>query len=270
MGHNFHSPFSSESTYGADSGGRENYDNTPDSKKPSVVMVDDDIAIMRCVAQCLEREAGLRVVGFARHAQAGVALALDKKPDVVLMDVHMPGADAFWACREIVRQTKGEVKVLFYTGFPRDHYLDRCIASGGSGMLSKHTEALEDIGMAVRHVVRGNKYYSPELSKRLVEIEGEAPRSRLSTLNQRELEVLRGLAIGKTNREIADQLDLGLRSVEKCVSDIKLRLDLDTTNELLVFAANEGIVFAELTGKSRRVPEEPPQREENGQRGTPA
>jgi DNA-binding NarL/FixJ family response regulator len=216
------------------------------SQRHTILIVDDDAGIMQCVGAFLERHEMLEVVGYASHAQAGVVMAVEKRPDVVLHDIHMLGADPFWSCQEIIKQTKGYTKVLFYTGFPRDQYLDRCIASGASGMVSKHSETILNLGLAIRYVLKGNSYYSPELARRLVELENGSPQSRLSTLTHREIDVLRQLASGKNNREIAESLDISLRSVEKEVADLKEKLDLKTINELLIFAANEGIIYPEL------------------------
>ena len=214
----------------------------------TVIVVDDDITTVRKPwVAALDGCDGIEVVGQAGHAQAGLAAALETEPDVVLMDIHMPGMDAFWACEQIVQKTKGETRVLFFTGFPRDSYLDRCLAAGGIGMCSKHTETLENMCVAIRHVSRGEKYFSSELAKRLVEPEVDKPQSRLSTLQAREVEVLRKLSSGRTNRQISDELEIGLRSVEKAVSDLKRKLALKTTNELLIFAANEGILHPELS-----------------------
>lgn len=215
-------------------------------KQPTAILVDDDQAIIRCVGKVLESEEHIRVVGQTTHAQAGAAMALDKEPDIVLMDIHMPGADPFVVCNEIVTQSSGRTQVLFYSGFPKDKYLDRCIAAGASGFVSKHTESIQNLGLAIRHVLRGNTYFSPELASRLVELEEGAPRSRASTLTHRELAVLRELAHGKTQAEIAEAIELSERTVNKEVGDIKRKLALETVNELLMFAVNEGLVFPEL------------------------
>lgn len=215
-------------------------------QRAKIVIVDDDIGIMQCVGAFIERHENVDVVGYAHHAMSGLALALEKKPDLVLHDIHMPGADPFWACRQIVDRSNDTIRVLFYTGFPRDQYLDRCIAAGASGMVSKHSESILSLGLAIRYVLKGNSYFSPELAKRLVEIETGGSRSRLSTLTHREIEVLRLLAVGKHNKEIAGELDISLRSVEKEVSDLKEKLNLGTVNELLIFAANEGLIYPEL------------------------
>lgn len=215
-------------------------------KKPRVLVVDDDVAIMQCVGAFLEHHEQMEVVGYASHAQAGIAAAADLQPDVVLLDIHMHGHDAFWACRQIVDQSRGRVRVLFYTGFPRDQYLDRCIAAGASGMVSKHSESIHNVGIAMRYVLSGNTYFSPELAKRLTENDAATPRSRLATLTHREIEVLRQLSEGRSNREIAQSLDISLRSVEKEVSDLKEKVQMSTINELLMFAANEGLIYPEL------------------------
>lgn len=215
-------------------------------QRARILIVDDDLAIMQCVGAFLERQEQVEVVGYAHHALAGVALTLEKMPDLVLLDIHMPGADPFWACRQIVDRTGDRVKVLFYTSFPRDQYLDRCIAAGACGMVSKHTESILSIGAAIRYVLKGNSYFSPELARRLVELETNKPQSRLSTLTHREIEVMRQLALGRTNKEIAQSLDISLRSVEKEVADMKEKLALSSINELLIFAANEGVVYPEL------------------------
>lgn len=215
---------------------------------PSVVLVDDDLVITECLGSCLQQRELAIVLGTATHAQAGVMLALEQRPDVVILDIHMPGADAFWACREILRRSQQQIRVLFFTGFPLDQYLDRCLESGGSGVMSKHSESVDSIGLALRHVVRGGQYFSPELASRFVEIDSGEQISRFASLAERELEVLRQLSVGFTNREIANQLKISLRSVEKEVADLKQKLRFNTTNELLMFAAREGLVFPELLG----------------------
>ncbi len=219
--------------------------------RSTILIVDDDAGIMQCVGAYLERHEMLDVVGYASHAQAGVAMALEKRPDLVLHDVHMLGADPFWACSQIVKQTEDRTKVLFYTGFPRDQYLDRCIAAGASGMVSKHSETILNLGVAIRYVLKGNSYFSPELARRLLEIQNGVPQSRLSTLTHREIDVLRQLAGGKNNREIAEGMEISLRSVEKEVADLKAKLELRTINELLIFAANEGLIYPELVLQPR-------------------
>ena len=122
-------------------------------------------------------------------------------------------------------------------------------------MMSKHSETIESVTLAIRDVMRGEQYFSPELNDRLVDSESDKS-SRLSTLADRELEVLRQLSLGRTNKEFSDDLHISLRSVEKEVFDLKQKLNLATTNELLMFATREGLVFPELVGQAAGAMEE--------------
>lgn len=220
---------------------------------PRVLIVDDDDAIMRAVARVLDLDESIDIVGQTTHAQAAIPMAEVLCPDVVLMDIHMLGLDPFQACEQILESTGGRTKVLFYTGFPRDTYLDRCLAVGAAGVVSKHTESLKNLGYAIRHVAKGNTYFSPELDRRLVEREQGQPTSKLATLNQRERDVLRELALGKTQGAIATQLDLSERTVNTVVGSVKEKLELTSLNDLVIFAVNEGLIYPELQYATARV-----------------
>lgn len=213
---------------------------------PRVVIVDDDDAIMRAVARVLGLDESIEIVGQTTHAQAAIPLTETLCPDVVLMDIHMLGLDPFQACEEIIRATRGKTRVLFYTGFPRDTYLDRCLAVGAAGIVSKHSESLKNLAYAIRYVARGKKYFSPELDQRLVERAEGAPASRFASLSNRERNVLRELALGKTQSGIAAALDISERTVNTVVGALKDKLQLESLNELVIFAVNEGLIHPEL------------------------
>jgi len=213
---------------------------------PEIITVDDDLSIMRCVGHVLEKETGIRVVGQATHALAGLAMAVLKQPDLVLMDIHMPGGSPFTACRKIMEEQCA--KVLFFTGFPRDLYLDQARSAGASGIISKHTASIAELGIAIRYVLMNaeNFYYSPELVNRMVELEEGAPQSRLSTVTHREIEVLQLIGAGKTQSEIAQELDLSDRTIHKEVNHLKSKLDISTVRGLMCFAITEGVFHPEL------------------------
>lgn len=213
---------------------------------PRVLIVDDDDAIMRAVARVLDLDESIEIVGQTTHAQAAIPMVEVLCPDVVLMDIHMQGLDPFQACDQIVESTGGRTKVLFYTGFPRDTYLDRCLTVGAAGVVSKHTESLKNLGYAIRHVASGKTYFSPELDRRLVERKEGLPASKLATLSDRERNVLRELALGKTQGAIAAELDLSERTVNTVVGTLKEKLELSSLNEMVIFAVNEGLIHPEL------------------------
>jgi len=221
-------------------------------QKVCIVIVDDDIEIMRCVGERLVERESIAVLGYASHAQAGLAQTLLLKPDVLLLDIHMPGGDAFETCQEVVQGANNEVKVLFYTGFPCDQYVDLAIAAGAAGVVSKHSESLHDVAIAIRHVHNGGEYYSQELAERLIELKSGEKRSPRSTLSNRDIQVLRLLAEGQGNREVSKDLGVSLRLVEKTIGDMKKKLTLKSTNELLVYGVREGLVPSEHLAPVRR------------------
>lgn len=226
--------------------------SNPKPSHPRVLVVDDDDAIMRAVARVLDSDESIQIIGQTTHAQAALAMVESTNPDVVLMDIHMHGLDPFLACKQITKTSRGKAKVLFYTGFPKDNYLDRCLEVGAAGIVSKHSESLRNLAFAIRHVAAGNTYFSPELDKRLVEREDGVPSSRLATLTDREVGVLRELSLGRTQSEIAEALDISERTVNKTVGDLKSKLQVQTINEMLIFAVNEGLVHPELQFVERR------------------
>lgn len=218
------------------------HQETGQARKPTVVIADASIAITGCVADQLAAME-IEVVARARHGDQVVAILSDTPIDVLLLGMLPEGRDSFWVCQEVRRVTKGATQVLFYVHDVRDWYLDRCVESGGSGMLHQQTTPLSEIVQAVTFLsTKGGSYYSPPFAKRLVTVETGAQKSRLAMLSPREMEVCRQLANGKTNREIADALGIGLRSTEKAVFDVKQALDIATTNQLLVFLAKENVV----------------------------
>jgi len=201
---------------------------------------------MRCVAHVLTQQEMIEVLGETTHAQAAIALADQLKPSIVVMDIHMPGLDPFQASKEILRVTHGKSRIVFYTGFASDQYLDRCIEAGAAGMISKHTESIKNLGAAIRHVAKGGSYYSPELARRLVEVQEGSVTSRFATLAERERQVLQEVSKGKSQLEIAEHLDVSERTVNKAVSELKTKLELESINQLILFAVNEGLVHPEL------------------------
>lgn len=213
---------------------------------PRIIIVDDDYAIMQCVGQTLQQTEGIEVLGYARHPQAGAALAVNSNPDLVLMDTRMPAGDPFYFADEITRHSHGRTKVLFYTDTPSDYFLDRCLSVRAAGMVSRHGETLQELAHAIRYVLEGYQYYSADLQNRIRNRDTEKPSSPLSELTPRDIEVIRLLAQGNTNQEVANTMNLSLRSIEKAISDMKTKLSIRTTNQLLIYAAREGAVCPEL------------------------
>ena len=211
-----------------------------------VLVADDHHLVRTGFRVILEIEEDIEVVGEASDGAQAVDLAARTRPDVVLMDVEMPGVDGLEATRRIVAVDAGPA-VLILTTFDRDDYLFAALEAGASGFLLKNgtPEALID---AVRVVARGDALLAPEMTRRVIATftkRGGTSRTdgrRLSELTPREHEVLVLLAGGATNAEIAAALVLGEATIKTHVSRVLTKLGLRDRTQAVVFAYEHGVV----------------------------
>ena len=174
----------------------------------SVVIADDQTLVRSGFRALLDAQDDITVTGEAADGEAAVRVALDVRPDVVLMDIRMPGVDGLTATRRIVSDERlADVKVVILTTFDLDEYVFEAIRSGANGFLVKDTEP-EELLRAVRAVVAGDALLSPSVTRRLIEefaIRAKEPSggAELDRLTDREREVVGLVAEGLTNDEIA-------------------------------------------------------------------
>jgi DNA-binding NarL/FixJ family response regulator len=212
-----------------------------------VLLADDQQLIRAGFRALLDAEPDIEVVGEAPTGRSAVELAERAVPDVVLMDIRMPDGDGIWATREIVaRPALAGVHVVVVTTFELDEYVTSAIAAGASGFLVKDAEPVELI-RAVRVAAAGDALLSPGVTKRLLErvavASREAPRSdALAELTEREREVLRLVAEGLTNEEIAARLYLSPLTAKTHVSRILTKLNCRDRVQLVVLAYETGLV----------------------------
>ena len=205
-------------------------------------MIVDDHAILRAgLRRVLDAEPDIDVVGEAPSAERAVFEAISGQPDVVLMDVMMPGKtgiEGMPAVLQAVPQTK--VLVLSMQDDPR--YVREAFAAGASGYVLKEAADSEVVG-AVRAVAAGERYVPPALGARLVAAEAEEQRkAEADPLSDREREVLRLLALGHTNQEIAKALFISVRTAETHRAHIMQKLRLTSRAELVRYALAEGML----------------------------
>jgi two-component system, NarL family, response regulator NreC len=208
-----------------------------DSAKVITVVLADDHAVVRgALKALLEGQDDLEVVGEATDVESARAAVLDLKPDVLILDVNMPdglGVDAVGGLREEAPETE-----LVLLTMERDMTLARrAIEAGARGYLFKDAAHLELIE-AVRHASKGLDYLPPSVAAGLKQ--GE--KKDQSLLSPRETEVLRLMALGHTNREIAEQLSLSVRTVETHRAHIQQKLRLDSRPELTRYALANGLI----------------------------
>ena len=212
----------------------------------TVVLADDQALVRRGFRLILETEPGIEVVAEAEDGQQAIDAVRRHRPAVVLMDIQMPGLDGLEATRRILSQGSNQTRVLILTTFERDDYVFEALQVGASGFLLK-TAPPEDLLTAVRVVSQGEALLSPSVTRRVIQEvtrhQRRAPRSpELDRLTQRELEVLRLLAEGRSNAEIAAELYLSEAPVKTHTSSILSKLGLRDRVQVVIFAYKQGII----------------------------
>lgn len=213
--------------------------------KLRILLTDDHTLFRQGLKSLLEAEYDMQVVGEARDGQEAVERALELKPDLVIMDIGMPGLSSFEAVRQI-RRVRPETRVLFLTMYDDEDYLAQCLEAGASGYVLKDTPA-EQLVAAVREIQRGGKYLSPVILSRLVEdMRSRKPtdrfKPRINTLTPREREVLKFLAEGLSVKEIAVMLKLSTKTVEAHKFNLMRKLDLHNKAQLVQYAIKRKII----------------------------
>jgi DNA-binding NarL/FixJ family response regulator len=212
-----------------------------------VLLADDQALVRGGFRALLDAEDDVRVVGEAATGDDAVALALQHLPDVVLMDVRMPGTDGLEATRRIVADPRAAgVHIVVVTTFELDEYVAEAVRAGASGFLVKDTEPA-DLVRAVRVAARGDALLSPTVTRRLLARVAAATRdvaapADLADLTPREREVLVEVARGLSNDEIARTLYLSESTVKTHVSRVLTKLGARDRAQLVVVAYEAGLV----------------------------
>lgn len=215
-----------------------------------VLVADDHTIVRRGLVSLLSLDEGIEVVGEATDGRIAADRAMELDPDVVLMDISMPGLNGLEATRLIKKQMP-HIKVLVLSAHDKDEYIFQVVRSGANGYLLKNTSA-EDLYAAIRAVHAGHAFFSPSVSKVLLDSymdggkndpatvgEGE-PTNRLTP---REREILQLIAEGKTHQEAATLLHISVRTVDTHCVNIMKKLDIHESAGLVRYAITNGIVI---------------------------
>jgi two-component system, NarL family, response regulator NreC len=206
-----------------------------------VLIVDDHALVRSGLRLMLDAEDGFEVIEEAGSAEEAVRKARLEKPDIVLLDVTMPGRSGLEATPDILEAApKARILVLSMQDDP--HYVREAFAAGASGYLLKEA-ADADLVQAIREVADGRRYVHPVLGARLAAAEADAQaKAAADPLSEREREVLRLLALGHTNQEIAKMLYISVRTAETHRAHIMQKLRLTTRAELVRYALAQGLL----------------------------
>ena len=208
-----------------------------------VAVVDDQELVRSAFVLLLRSHPGLTVVGEAGDGRAAVALARSARPDVVLMDVRMPGMDGLEATRQIVADERCHgTRVLMLTTYDNDDLVHEALRAGASGFLLKDVRP-QHLLDGIEVVAAGEALLAPTVTRRLIELFAglPAPRPMHDAITDRERDVLRAVARGLANQEIADALFMGYGTVKTHVSSLLLKLGCRDRAQLVMYAYETGL-----------------------------
>jgi two-component system, NarL family, response regulator NreC len=213
--------------------------------KIRVLLADDHTLFRQGVRNLLNAEPDLEVIGEVPNGGDAMEKATELRPDVVLMDIGMPGFSSFEATRQI-RKNRPETKVVFLTMYDDEDYLVEAMEVGGSAYVLKDSPAAQLLG-AIRDVQRGGSYLSPRMLSQLVDdfrsrIKTSVRTPRFATLTSREKEVLKMLAEGQSVKEIACDLNLSVKTIEAHKFNLMRKLDIHNKAQLVQYAIQKKII----------------------------
>ncbi len=216
-------------------------------KKITVLLADDHRILREGVRSLLEKAGDMEVVGEAADGGEAVAKAQALSPDVVLMDITMPGMNGLEATRQI-KALKPNIKVLILSMHESNQYISQFLRSGASGYVLKDTAASDLVG-AIRAISQGDAFLYPSIARKLLEeymqkVQSGEESESYDGLTGREREILKMIAEGKSNKEIADILSLSIRTVQAHRANLMAKLHMHDRTELVRYAIRKGLIPA--------------------------
>jgi len=213
--------------------------------KIRILITDDHTLFRQGMKTLLAAETDLEIVGEAANGAEAVEKVTEARPDIVLMDIGMPGLSSFEATRQI-KKARPDTKVLFLTMYDDEDYLVQCMEVGASGYVLKDSPA-QQLLAALRDVHRGGSYLSPRMLSQLVDdfrsrIKTAHRQPRFATLTAREKEILKLLAEGQSVKEIAAGLNLSVKTVEAHKFNLMRKLDIHNKAQLVQYAIQKKII----------------------------
>ena len=210
------------------------------SQQEITIVLADDHAVMRDgVRMVLESQPDLRVIGTADDGAHAVDLVDALRPDVAVLDIAMPNTNGLAAARQILRRAP-ETKSIYLSMHDGEEYFKEALRAGAAGYVLKRAAATELVA-AIRAVQKGESYLDPAVTRTLNDL-GEGDSAHLVDLTERELEVLKLVAEGLTNRQIAAQLIISVKTVQSHRTNIMEKLDLHDRTDLVKYAIRRGLI----------------------------
>jgi two-component system nitrate/nitrite response regulator NarL len=215
------------------------------AKKIKILVADDHPVVRKGLQSCLARQDRLKIVGEASDGDEALKKTRELSPDVVLMDISMPGMNGL-AVTEVLRKDHPDVKVLVLSVHNNRDYIFRIIQAGAHGFISKEAPP-DELLRAIESVYSGEPFFSPEIAKAALNqlVSSGGKKDPFAQLTSREREVLVLIAEGQSNKEIANRLGIGVRTIETHRERIMRRLDIHSVAGLTKFAIANGMISIE-------------------------
>ncbi len=223
-----------------------NFLRTEGMKKSTKIVIAEDHTILReGLRALLSSQPGFEIIGEAENGRDAVRCVGEKNPDLILIDLSMPKMNGLEAIKEIKKQN-AETKVIVLTVHKTEEYILAALQAGADGYVLKDATHAE-LEMAIGNVLEGKRFLSPGISEKVIGgyLEGKmtvSPKSTWDTLTQREREILKLIAEGNKNKEIANYLCISLKTVEKHRTNLMKKLDLHNVASLTTFAMEKGLI----------------------------
>jgi DNA-binding NarL/FixJ family response regulator len=217
-------------------------------EKIRILIADDHALVRDGTRRILETEEDMEVVAEALDGEEAVQLTTEFKPDVVLMDIAMPKVDGIAATKQIKHECP-EINVLILSAYDDDQFVFKLLQAGAAGYLLKSVHSQELLA-GIRAVNHGESVLHPTIARKVLQrfvLTSEKPMDTGKTggLTQREIEFLKLMTRGLSNKEIADEVNLSIRTVQGCIGQIFKKLGVSSRTEAVIYAVKEGLVNLE-------------------------
>lgn len=205
-----------------------------------VFLADDHTVVRQALAELIARDARFRIVGQCGEGLKVADEVIKAKPDVLVLDIAMPGLNGLDICREVTRKVR-DLAVLILSMHDDEEFVARALENGASGYLMKEADN-DQLLAALETVARGELYLAPGISKTVLQRMGRAGEDPYDRLTTRERQVLQLIAEGKTNREVAEALGLAVKTIDTHRTRLMRKLNIHDQTSLVKFALRRGIV----------------------------
>jgi DNA-binding NarL/FixJ family response regulator len=223
--------------------------------KITVLIADEHTVMRQGLRALLQTERDIEIVGEAETGRQAVRLAKTLKPDVVVMDIAMPQLSGVEATRQIIKEAPSS-RVLVLSSYSDDEYVHELTEAGAAGYLLKQA-AFTDVVRAIREAKQGNAFFSPAISRRLMDhcretlVRGVPVKKRTDLLTSREVEVLQLIAEGQGNKQIAGELEISIKTVERHRQRLMNKLGIHDVAGLTRYAISKGIIKTTAAAKNQ-------------------